>query len=346
MSKVRFCCMALCFMNENMVMGGNFGVTYTTEVQTDFGKGLKWVNLWRLDLSCPLNRNFLFSFSSISIAETSERPLVNDWQVFSNIEEKNLLFAPAVLGLEYKHNQSSWFIGVRNINEDYFISSCASFFTNSSCGIYPTLSANYPLANYPMSALALDYKLNSEDWAMEVSVYNGTGHQSLTGNNNVFRFSPGADGILGLSSVVYRKNENEYAMGAGVYRGNRVGSELVMEEPSVSVAQKKKMTYVWWTYAEQRICRNLYALLQYSVNPSVERGCRSYVGVGGLMKCERASFGFFLDYADYAGGHEWAGELSCRWACTTRMTIQPAVHAIRNSTGAYIAGLLRMYYVL
>lgn len=345
MSKVRFCCLVMCLMRGNSMMGDEVGLTYTTEVQTDFRKASKWVNLLRLDLSCRLDKKIRFCFSSISIAETCEESLLNDWQGFSNIEERNLPFAPAVQGVEYKGNRSSLFLGVRNVNEDYFISSCASFFTNSSCGIYPTLSANYPLANYPLAALGLDYKLKYKDWTMEVSVYNGTGYQALTGRDNVFRFSPDTDGILGLSSVIYQKNDSEYSMGAGIYRGGCVGNEMGVEEPFVQAAQKKKMTYVLWTYAEQHIYQNIYALLQYSVNPSVEGGCRSYVGTGGIVRGDKVSFGFFLDYADYTTAHEWAGELSCRWGCTSRMAIQPAIHAIRNSSGTYLVGLLRMYYV-
>lgn len=64
-----------------------------------------------------------------------------------------------------------------------------------------------------------------------------------------------------------------------------------------------------------------------------------------MVKCDKVSFGFFLDYADYTTAHEWAGEVTCRWACTSRMTVQPAIHIIRNSNGNYAAGLLRMYYV-
>lgn len=343
-SSIRFYCLVICLMYGRKVTGSELDLTYTTEVQTNFRKEGKWVNLLRLDYSCPLGRNFRFSFSSISIAETCEESLLNDWQGFSNIEERNLPFAPAVLGVEYKGNRSSLFLGVRNVNEDYFISSCASFFTNSSCGIYPTLSANYPLANYPKSALGLDYKLNYKDWTMEVSVYNGTGYQALEGKSNVFRFSPDADGVLGLSSVNYRKNDSEYSMGAGIHRGMCVGDETGVEEAGTS-PQKKRMTCVLWACVEQRVCKRGYALLQCSVRPSVDGGCRSYAGAGGVVKCDKVSFGFFLDYADYTTAHEWAREVTCRWACTSRMTVQPAIHIIRNSNGNYAAGLLRMYYV-
>ena len=160
-SSIRFYCLVICLMYGRKVTGSELDLTYTTEVQTNFRKEGKWVNLLRLDYSM---------------------------QGFSNIEEKNLPFAPAVLGLEYRTSRSSLFLGIRNVNEDYFTSPCSSFFTNSSCGIYPTLSANYPLANYPKSALGLDYKLNYKDWTMEVSVYNGTGHQALAGKSNAGTF--------------------------------------------------------------------------------------------------------------------------------------------------------------
>lgn len=242
---IRFYCLVICLMYGRKVTGSELDLTYTTEVQTNFRKEGKWVNLLRLDYSCPLGRNFRFSFSSISIAETRQDALVDDMQGFSNIEEKNLPFAPAVLG---------------------------------------------------------------------------------------------------LSSVNYRKNDSEYSMGAGIHRGMCVGDETGVEEAGTS-PQQKRMTCVLWACVEQRVCKRGYALLQCSVRPSVEGGCRSYAGAGGVVKCDKVSFGFFLDYADYTTAHEWAGEVTCRWACTSRMTVQPAIHIIRNSNGNYAAGLLRMYYV-
>lgn len=96
---IRFYCLVICLMYGRKVTGSELDLTYTTEVQTNFRKEGKWVNLLRLDYSCLLGRNFRFSFSSISIAETRQDALVDDMQGFSNIEEKNLPFAPAVLGL-------------------------------------------------------------------------------------------------------------------------------------------------------------------------------------------------------------------------------------------------------
>lgn len=318
-------------------------LTYTTEMQTDFRKGVNWVNLLRADFSCSLGKGFQFDAASISISETRSEPLIADLQVFSNIEENNLPFAPAVLGITYSKGNSTLFAGVRNVNEDYFTSACTSFFTNSSCGIFPTLSASYPLANYPKASLGLDYKFRFREWVMEISVYNGTGYNVFTGRENVFRFSPSSDGILGMVSVNYQKNGNGYYMGGSVNCSMYNSDEMGAEEALISQLQKR-VTWVWWAYVEQCIGRNVYALLQYSVNPFVRKGCRSYAGAGCVVDIGKLSAGIFTDYADFICLHERATELSCRLACSDRMFLQPAVHFIQNSSGNYTAALIRMQY--
>ena len=84
---------------------------------------------------------------------------------------------------------SSLFIGIRNVNEDYFTSPCTALFTNSSCGIFPTISANYPIANYPVASVGIDYKLNLNKWFLETSIYNGTGYRNLSGNRKLLEQS-------------------------------------------------------------------------------------------------------------------------------------------------------------
>lgn len=347
MREKKYCvCFAMVMMGgmlNGVVCAGVPELTYTTEMQTDFRKGVNWVNLLRADFSCSLGRGFQLDMASISISETRSEPLVADLQVFSNIEEENLPFAPAVLGITYSKGNSRLFAGIRNVNEDYFTSPCTSFFTNSSCGIFPTLSASYPLANYPKASLGVDYKLRFREWMMELSVYNGIGYSDLTGRENIFRFCPSSDGVLGLATVNYQKNGNGYYMGAGVHRSLYTGDEMGTEEAFTSQS-KKRVTWAWWTYLEQRIGHNMYALLQYSVNPSVQEGCRSYAGVGCVVEAGKFSAGVFTDYADFICAHEWATELSCKLACSDHMFLQPAVHFIQNSSGSYTAALIRMQY--
>ena len=196
-----------------------FDMTLTTELQTDFQGGYNWVNLFRTDFQWAIARQIHLNAGTISTVKTREKRLANDLQTFSNIEEENIPLAIAVLGLDWQVGNSTLFMGIRNLNEDYFTSTCTSLFTNSSCGIFPTLSANYPIANYPVASVGIDYKLLLENWLFETSLYNGTGYRDFTGKENVFRFCPKTDGILSVTSINYRKYGNEYYLGIALHYG-------------------------------------------------------------------------------------------------------------------------------
>ena len=148
-------------------------INYTTELQSDFKKGANWVNLLRLDFSAPLGPSATLEAATLSTAKTRAESLANDLQTFSNIEEDNHPLAAAILGIRQPMGNSSLFIGIRNLNEDYFTSPATSLFTNSSCGIFPTLSADYPIANYPVSSMGIHYELQHAQWSLQASLYNG-----------------------------------------------------------------------------------------------------------------------------------------------------------------------------
>lgn len=328
---------------EPHVFAHEFKLTYTTEMQTDFKNRVNWINLLRSDFRQSLGASFQLEAASISIAETYSDPLVDDLQIFSNIEEKNLPFALAIFGVNYRSGRSTFFAGVRNVNEDYFTSPCTSFFTNSSCGIFPTLSATYPLANYPSAAMCIDYKYEAENWSAELSLYNGTGHNAFTVRGNTFRVCPTSDGVLGLATFNYRKEENGYYVGFGIHSGLSADHEMGAEAP-YTPGEKEKVTYVCWTYAEQYVAPGVCVLLQYSVNPLAQSGCRAYAGAGGTVRCGKQTIGIFADYADFVTEHEWATELTCRLPCGKTGELQPALHFIHNSRGFFTAGLLRFSF--
>lgn len=113
---------------------------YTTEWQWDMKKETNWVNLLKLNLSVPVwNRMGSFEATTIHVAKTNEC-IIDDWQTFSNIEEENELAAIAVLGYMHEWKECHLFVGIRNVYEDFFTSDVTSLFTNSSCGIFPTIS--------------------------------------------------------------------------------------------------------------------------------------------------------------------------------------------------------------
>ena len=195
-----------------------FGIEYTTEIQTNF-KDLNWVNLLKLKLSQTLYDHIRLEIGTISIAKTHSERLIDDLQIFSNIEEKSLPLSFSVTGLSFDGDDSYLFVGIRNINEDYFTSPITSFFTNSSCGIFPTISANYPIANYPLSSLGIHYSWEKESWKIQASVYNGRGYNGFTADNFLLRFHPVSDGLFGITSLNYQNNGSSYHFGGVLHNG-------------------------------------------------------------------------------------------------------------------------------
>lgn len=165
------------------------GAAYAGELLSDF-RAWNWVNMLRLEFSQPLGSRLRLDIATISIARTRKGRLIDDLQGFSNIEEEDTPLAPAVACVTWSRGRSQLSVGIRNVNEDYFTSPVTSFFTNSSCGLFPTVSANYPIANYPLASLGIHYVFQTERWEFQASVYNGQGYDSFTGRSSVFRFRP------------------------------------------------------------------------------------------------------------------------------------------------------------
>lgn len=335
-----------------------FNANYTTELQYNCKKTFNWVNLLRLEASLPVLKNGSLQCATIHVYESNKQHIIGDWQDFSNIEAENLAGSLAVLGYTQQFRKMSFFVGVRNVNEDYFTSPVTSLFTNSSCGIFPTISANYPLANYPLSALCVDYKLSLKHWNIQSTLYNGVGHSGFYGKENVFVIRPRRDGIFSISSLNYQSDVGSYFGGIALhnrlYRYNEEG-ERILEPQTKEEEARKKMNVAWWAYLEQSVYRNgekrVDLLAQYSENRSVEVGCRRYAGVGAkisgfLLKHKENDLGLFVDYARYTYGKEIACEATWKLQLTDWWVMQPAFHWIKNDTGKYCAGVMRMTFKL
>ncbi|WP_281531270.1 hypothetical protein [Leyella stercorea] len=164
-----------------------FSGEYTTEWQWDMKRNTNWLNLLRLNLNVPVfDGKGTIEASTLHIAKTNET-IIADWQTFSNIEAENNVAAIAVLGYMHEWQAAHLFVGVRNVNEDFFTSDITALFINSSCGIFPTIAANYPIANYPFSGLTVYFDVSRGGWTFRNSLYNGTGYND--GNAETTRSS-------------------------------------------------------------------------------------------------------------------------------------------------------------
>lgn len=310
-------------------------LTYTTEMQTDFGRGVNWVNLLRTEFTKSLTERLDLQLATITTAKTRKERLANDLQTFSNIEENNLPLALAVMGLSYCLGASSLFAGIRNLNEDYFTSPCTSLFTNSSCGIFPTISISLPIANYPLSSVGFDYKLQLERFDVEASLYNGTGYKRFGGRNNMFRFCPASDGLFFISATDYHHDANLYHLGFAVHSGR-------VQTDASDGRFARATNVVTWAYAEQHLCADLFLTAHASVKPTGTMGCRSYFGGGIIVHVGNTEGGLFTDYADCYDNRECACELTWKIPLEKHFFFQPVLHFIKTNDDRKFLGVLRL----
>lgn len=328
------------------------GATYTTEVQYNFKSSANWVNLLRFEASADIGKNGRFDYVSIHIFKTSARPIARDWQTFSNIEETNMAYGLAILGYTQKIRDILLFAGIRNVNEDYFTSPCTALFTNSSCGIFPTLSANYPLGNYPLSAICihLNYKINTH-WRLQHSIYNGVAHKVFEKGNNVFSICPSQEGIFNISELSYQQNQTYHGLYTGGFTiHNRLYSN---NENGEQTLEEKKINFSGWLCLEQclfyRNRKEINLLAQYSTNLSINEGCKRYTGFGIILSniifsSKENTLGAFMNCARYTYGHELACELTWKIYMKKNISLQPTFHLINNKEGTFSIGMLRASY--
>lgn len=195
-----------------------FSGELTSEWQWDMNKRTNWVNLLRLNMRLPLaNGKGAFEAATLHVAKTKEETILADWQGFSNIEADNMFAAIAVLGYMHTWRNAHLFVGVRNVNEDFFTSNETLLFTNSSCGIFPTIAASYPIANYPFSGLTLYFDVTRGGWTFKNSIYNGMGYNGWKHNDNPFRLNPKQDGIFNISQLEYAYHNAHYFAGLALH---------------------------------------------------------------------------------------------------------------------------------
>ena len=328
------------------------GTTYTTEVQYNFKSSANWVNLLRFETSIDIGKSGRFNYASIHIFKTSAQPIASNWQTFSNIEETNMAYGLAILGYTQKIRDILLFTGIRNVNEDYFVSPCTALFTNSSCGIFPTISANYPLGNYPLSAMCihLDYKINNH-WQLQYSLYNGVAHKVFEKGNSVFSICPSREGIFNISELSYQQNRTYHGLYSGgftihnrLYNNNENGEQTL---------EKKKINFSGWFYLEQCLFKKnqkeINLLAQYSANLSINMGCKRYTGFGVTLSnivfsSKENALGTFINCARYTYGREVTCELTWKICMKRNFNLQPAFHLINNREGTFSIGMLRASY--
>lgn len=331
-----------------------FSGELTSEWQWDMNKRTNWVNLLRLNMKLPLaNGKGAFEAATLHVAKTKEETILADWQGFSNIEADNMFAAIAVLGYMHTWQNAHLFVGVRNVNEDFFTSDVTSLFTNSSCGIFPTIAASYPIANYTFSGLTLYFDVTQGPWTFKNSLYNGTGYNGWKGNDNPFLVRPKRDGVFNISQLEYSAHDARYFAGLTVHTRQHLtcgqeafeaqyGSSASENDGEEAVSTEKttnKTTFAWWLYGEQPVWtagdRNVVCMAQYSENTSHKNKCYRYAEVGCAYRDSLNECGLSGQYARFQEGNEWSMELTWRRQLSETVAVQPSFQYVNNANGQF-----------
>lgn len=311
------------------MMAQTVELEYTGELQTDFDGKYNFVNQLHLSLNKNVSKTVSLKLSTISTAKTGDH-IIDDIQGFSNIEADNMPLAVAVAGVTWSINESnSLFAGIRRIDEDYFTSDVTGLFTNSSCGIYPTLSSNYPVATFPDAAMGIHYAHMTEQWGIQASVYNGTAHHRFSGAENVFRVCPGSDGVFTLAQGEFHGSNGDYFAGAAMHYGK------------LNDLDGRKACTTAWAYGEQHVSPTMSIIAGYSHAFGKNALCSDFAGVGAMWHKDKVQAGIFSDVASFTDVNEWATELTCRYDLNEHISLQPAFHFIHSDNNK-VAALMRV----
>lgn len=309
------------------VLAQQLSVSYDAELQTDLRGNSNLCNLLRLDVGHSFDGHWQLSAATLSIAQTRDEGLIDDLQGFSNLVADDQPLTLALAGISWTPNdRHSLFAGIRTINEDYFTSPVTSLFINSSCGIFPTLSFNMDIANYPLASMGVHYAYTAPSFQLQASAYNGQGYDRLTGAANVWRVTPRSDGLFCITQADWQRGHGHYYVGAALHTG-------VRREASARSAL--------WAYTEQAVTARLSLIADYSHAFGHHSLCTDFAGFGGQYAWSRSMLGCFTEYAWFAHDAEWATELTCSHQLTPLLSLQASYQLIRHHAWLSV-GLIRM----
>ncbi len=327
----------VCLSSNAYAQRVQWGVAGTTEGLWNISDGKTgWCNLLEASITAGLWKNGRVEVAAISTYNYGT-PVAEDFQVLTNIDagpDKAFRLIQAGFGQDF----GPWgtvYLGLRNIDVDHFTTPFTGLFTNSSHGNFPILSANFPVATYPMAALSLYAEFRPfKGMILRESVYNGVASDRL---DEQFRFRPGRDGVFNIGSLSYHLGEEEEEHHGHYTLGYALGTQP--GEGSDDLAYN----YALWALMEQPFLHvgksHLGALLQGGTSPATRSACRYYYGAGliwgGITKND-FQMGVVVNRALYSYGRETDVELTGSFPICKYFTLQPAVHCI-NTNGNYIA---------
>ena len=290
--------------------------------------------------------------------------LIGDFQIANNIEAES---HTRLYEVWYKQHFKTWslLIGQHDLNSVFAIPETGQNFINSSFGIQPDLSSNFPASIFPLATLGIvvNWSLNDQI-LISHAIYDGDpGSESDNPNSLNWRFNK-EEGALLINEIQFQiKKENilKSVYKFGIW--NHLQKQILDE---VLFSSRNGVYFI----SDHKLIQNtsngifISAFSQIGLSLSFQNPVASFVGGGFWFKgfsSKRAEDGFGIAVANanfskyyrsqFEGilKRETVIELTYQWIANRKLIFQPNIQYILNPSSTSglsnaLMGLIRFNY--
>ena len=228
--------------------------------------------------------------------------------------------------------RASLLAGLRDLNSDFYRTSYALLYLNSSFGIGPEVSANVPTALYTRAGLGVRLRYASDGgWYAQAGVFDG---------NPASRRISGAEGEMYIAETGVRRGSNSLAAGSWLHRARKDFA-----------GRSYGRDYGVYGLGEYELCDvgggSLGGFVQLGWVPKQRNAITRYVGVGlnligALPFRPEDRLGLATANAFTHAGTEHVIELTWLAPLMPGVEVQPSMQWIINPGGVVAASTIRM----
>lgn len=323
----------------------DLGITAVTEGQWNpTHKAAAWQNRLDVEAGVGLWKDARLSARLLSTYGTDKEVGDGLNGDFSNINAPNRPLRLTHLGIEQRWLDSRLGLafGVRQADEDYWVSPVTSIFTCGSYGCVPVAGNNRELNVHPVSAVGLhaDYAF-AGGWKVQASLYNGRAYDTV---DKVFRVRPHRDGIVSLGALSYSQESGDNEYGGSFYQLSWIAGSR-----SLSDGRRLPAQCSFWGTVEHSLFRTgrvtLAGMLTAGVACGKENDAKNYwtaaIAADGLTR-KGGTLAVSFEQAKYADGLETDVETTFVMPLGKYLSLQPALHYFHLNGHDQFVGQLRL----
>lgn len=283
-----FYCFPQDTINKNeLFFEGSLTVDNVSNLNGGIKRGNNTLGLLDVSTYYYVNNGFLknTSFHAHILKTAGGSPsenLIGDIQIASNIEGKAHNFIYELL-ISYKINNFDITVGMHDLNSEFIVSNYASNFINSSFGIFPTVSINFPTSIYPITTFGGLISFSRHRFDIAGGVYNLNyefiENESFETEDHFFQ-----KGFFTIGEFRYRwyndvRKIAEIKTGGFFKRGNHEDDEA---KPDLCVSEKNYGFYFLADYIIKDISANktIASFIQIGHAPTRINFSSEYYGIG------------------------------------------------------------------